>query len=198
MAESAEEVHRRVSAAEPLAVPEVAGWATFPWTVADGALAVRHLAAPQDEQPREGEGERPCPLCAADQPGVIWQNDRWRVKHLARSGLPLVLVLEPLEHLDLPELDDELAGEHGRISTWLVRIMEHRPHIGRVHVNRWGDGCAHLHTWFLARTERLPSLRGSFAVDWDGVLPPGPEDVWRADLAAVAARLATHDGRALV
>jgi hypothetical protein len=36
------------------------------------------------------------------------------------------------------------------------------------------------------------------AVEWDAMLPPPPEDVWRADLEAVAERLATHDGRALV
>ncbi|WP_122818917.1 hypothetical protein [Nocardioides pantholopis] len=198
MAESAEEVHRRVAAAEPLPLPDVAEWPTFPWTVVDGRLAVRHLAGPQDEPARAGEDGRSCPLCG-DQPGTIWVNDNWRVKHLPqRSGLPLVLVLEPLEHLDLPDLDDAMAGEHGRISVWLARIMERLPHVGRVHVSRWGDGCEHLHTWFHARTERLTSLRGSFSVDWDEVLPPGPEDVWRADLAAVAARLATHDGRALV
>ena len=46
-------------------------------------------------------------------------------------------------------------------------------------------------------TAGLLSIRGSFAVDWDDILPPGPEDVWRADLAAVAQQLAAHDGRAV-
>lgn len=129
-------------------------------------------------------------------PGVVWENKRWRVKHRDRSGLPLVLVLEAKEHLDYPDLDDDLAAELGRISVWLTRIMEGLPHVGRVHVSRWGDGCAHLHVWFFARTAGLSFTRGSFAADWDDILPPGPEEVWRADLASVARKLATHDGHA--
>jgi hypothetical protein len=52
--------------------------------------------------------------------------------------------------------------------------------------------------WFIARTARLPHILGSMAVEWNEMLPPGPEDVWRADLKQVADRLATHDGEALV
>jgi hypothetical protein len=50
----------------------------------------------------------------------------------------------------------------------------------------------------MARTAGLLSTKGSFATEWDDILPPGPEEVWRADLAAVARKLATHDGTALV
>ena len=67
-----------------------------------------------------------------------------------------------------------------------------------MHVNRWGDGSEHLHVWFLARPERLPGILGSLAVEWDEMLPPVPEDVWRADIKEVARKLATHDGKALV
>jgi hypothetical protein len=116
----------------------------------------------------------------------------------APKGLPLVLWLSTKEHLDYPEMGDELAGEYGRISTWLCRIMSNLPHIGRVHVNRWGDGSEHLHVWFVARPARLPHVLGSLAVEWDEILPPVPEDVWRADIADVVRRLATHDGKALV
>jgi len=65
-------------------------------------------------------------------------------------------------------------------------------------VHRIVDGAEHLHVWFMARTERLLSTRGSFAVEWDDIIPPGPEDVWRADLATVARKLATHGGEVLV
>jgi hypothetical protein len=71
-------------------------------------------------------------------------------------------------------------------------------HVGRVHVSKIGDGGAHLHVWFMARPARFPQVLGSTVVEWDDVLPPGPEDVWRADLRHVAARLALHDGVALV
>jgi hypothetical protein len=80
----------------------------------------------------------------------------------------------------------------------MSRIMCNMANIGRVHVSRWGDGSSHLHVWFMARTERQAGIRGSFAAEWEDILPPVPEDVWRADLATVARKLANHDGRALV
>lgn len=58
--------------------------------------------------------------------------------------------------------------------------------IGRVHICRWGDGSAHFHIWFMARPARLPQTVGSFAAIWDGILPPLPDDVWRANLERVA------------
>ena len=59
-------------------------------------------------------------------------------------------------------------------------------HIGNVHVCRWGDGGEHFHVWFMARPERMPQLSTSFAAIWEDVLPPLPEDVWRANLDVVA------------
>lgn len=35
----------------------------------------------------------------------------------------------------------------------------------------------------------IPQLLGSFAAVWDDVLPPAPEDMWRANLGHVAAQL---------
>ena len=61
--------------------------------------------------------------------------------------------------------------------------------IGRVHVCRWGDGGEHLHWWFMARPARFTQLIGSFAAVWDEILPPIPDDVWRANLDAVVAAL---------
>ncbi len=109
-----------------------------------------------------------------------------------------MLILRSKEHLDFPDMDDKLAGEYGRIATWLCRIMSHLPNIARVHVNRWGDGGSHLHVWFIARTARLPHIIGSMAAEWEEMLPPVPEDVWLADIKTVARKLATHEGRALV
>lgn len=117
---------------------------------------------------------------------------------MPRAGMPLVLMLEPREHLDLTDLDDDLAAEYGRLSVWLSRIMSNLPHVGRVHVMRIGDGVSHLHLWHIARPERLPNILGSMALEWDEMLPPPPEEIWRADLRTVAERLATHDGHALV
>lgn len=203
MAESAEEVHARVLAAADehgrLPLPPVAEWDIFPWEVVDGALAAKRLASPAPEEARHGADATDCRLCAADPTGVIWANERWRLKHLSeRSGLPLVVSLEPRDHLDFDDLDDAMAAEYGVLAVRIARIVEALPNIARCHVQRIGDGAAHLHIWFMARTAGLPSVRGSFAVDWDDILPPGPEEPWRADLVAVAQQLASYDGEAMV
>ena len=204
MAESADEVYARYQAAAGatgrLPIPPVIEWETFPWEVVDGALVTKPLAPPASEAPRWGDAhDKPCPRCnGKHDERVIWENERWSVSAMPQSGLPFVLMLETREHLDFPDLDDTLAAEFGQITHWLVRIIEGLPNIGRCHIGRWGDGSAHCHAWFLARTEGLGSLRGSFAVEWDEFLPPGPEEVWRADLATVARKLATHGGTARV
>jgi hypothetical protein len=205
MPESPEDLYARVVAQVGedgrLPMPPVTGWEIFPWEVADGALAAKVLRPPLEaEPPRAGDpGGDPCRTCAGTGAEArIWENDRWTVTPLARAGMPLILMLETREHLDYPDLDDDLAAEHGRLSVWLCRIMSNLPYVGRVHVCRWGDGGSHLHVWFIARHERMPGILGSLAVEWDEMLPPPPEEIWRADLKTVADRLATHDGRALV
>ncbi len=64
-----------------------------------------------------------------------------------------------------------------------------------MHVNRWGDGSAHLHLWFLARPYGRLQLRGTFLSLWDDILPEVPENKWREDLALVAAWLGEFGGR---
>ncbi len=203
MPESAAEVYARIVATVGeqgrLPLADSAAWDSFPWEVVDGVLAPKVVGAPAEEQPRWGEHpDKPCGSCAGFDPAtVVWEDDVWVLTHPgAPTGLPLVLTLHPREHLDMGNLDDEHASQLGRISNRLVRIIENLPHIKRVHVNRWGDGGSHLHVWFFARTEGLTGVVGSFAVEWDEMIPPGPEDVWRADLHTVATKLANWGGDA--
>ena len=206
MPESPEELYARIVAqvgeAGRLPMPPVQEWDMFPWEVVDGQLVPKVLRPPVGaEEPRYGETpDKPCSSCAGERLSTaIWENDRWYVASFPEPrGMPLILMLQAQEHLDFPDMDDEMAAEYGVLSARLCRIMSHLPHIGRVHVCRWGDGGSHLHVWFIARPARLPGVIGSLAVEWDEILPPPPEDVWRADLADVARRLANHDGRALV
>ncbi len=200
MPESAEELYVRVVAEVGvdghLPSPPVADWDTFPWEGAD--LRPRTVLAPAAERVRAGEGERPCGHCADPDHGVIWHNDRWLVRAPDRpSGLPVVVWLMTTEHLDFEDMDDDLAGEFGRISKWLHRIIGNLPNIGRVHIGKWGDGSVHLHVWFMARTARMGQSVGSYAPEWDDILPPTPVDIWRADLAEIARQLANHDGDAV-
>ncbi|MEZ5097853.1 MAG: hypothetical protein R2731_18320 [Nocardioides sp.] len=206
MPESAEEVYARVVAAVGedgrLPMPPVEQWDMFPWEVVGGALQPKVVQPPypDEEPPRSGAGGIGCFNCEGEGDAVrVWENDRWKLAHPSRpAGLPLVLWLSSKHHLDYPDMDDDMAAEYGRISVWLCRIMSNLPHIGRVHVGRWGDGSEHLHVWFIARTARLPHIIGSMAVEWDEMLPPTPEEIWRADIRTVATKLVNHDGFSLV
>lgn len=201
MPESAEEVYARVVAAVGedgrLPVTETPHWDTFPWEVVDGEIVQKVLAAPADEPPRQGETGAGCSACGIADDRVVWEDEFWQLVHNGGpSGLPVVLQLQTREHLDYPDLSDELASQLGRISVRLVRIISNLPNIGRVHVNRWGDGSAHMHVWFVARTARLATILGSLAIEADDALPPGPEDVWREDLHTIATKLANWGGDA--
>ena len=203
MAESAEQVHARITAQVGpdgrLPAPPSNEWDNFPWEVVDGSIVPRRLPPPADEPPRSGETEDgPCPSCFGVPPeNIVWEDDFWRLKHLGGpSGLPIVLILEPRRHLDFGQLDDELASQHGRITNRLVRVVEGLENVARCHVLRYGDGSQHAHTWVVGRTARLTGVIGSPTIEWDDVLPAGPEDVWRADLHTIATKLANWGGEA--
>ena len=109
----------------------------------------------------------------------------------------MVLILESRSHLDLGDLPNLLAAELGVMTVRLERAIRSLDGVARVHVNRWGDGSAHLHVWFLARPYGRLQLRGTFLSLWDDILPPIPESQWRENLALVAAWLAEFGGRPL-
>jgi diadenosine tetraphosphate (Ap4A) HIT family hydrolase len=189
--ETPEELWERVHG--ELRVPPVGDWDTWPF---DGELSVRPLSPPVErEAPRSGEDGVDCRRCAASDDEYLWTNERWRLFALDRpSGLPLIVLLETRGHFAEPgDLPDELASELGLLIARIERAIRSLGELGRVHVCRWGDGGEHLHWWFIARPARLPQLIGSFAAIWDDVLPPTPEDVWRADLAALRAALDAGD-----
>jgi hypothetical protein len=181
---------------DPRRLPEFTSWPTFPF---EGDLRVRPLDPPVgQEPPRQGEDPSTCPACQAPDEAYIWVSDRWRVRALDRpTGLPMVLILESRSHLDLGDLPNLLAAELGVMTVRLERAIRSIDGVVRVHVNRWGDGAAHLHLWFLARPFGRLQLRGTFLSLWDDILPPVPETEWRQNLALVAAWLGEFGGRPL-
>ncbi len=197
MAESADELYRRVAAGVDadgrLPMPSLEGWDTFPF---EGELRVKQLLPPEAvEPPRKGEDPGDCRRCLSGLEGAIWHDERWLVTRLDEpSGLPVVVLLQPRAHGDLGDLDDETAADLGRMLVRVERAVCGVPGIARVHVGRWGEGSAHLHWWFLARPFGFAQLRSSFAEIWDSILPPLPEDVWRQNLALVASTLAEGGG----
>lgn len=177
-------------------MPPVEDWDTFPF---GGELRPRPLEPPVEEPPRGGEDPADCWRCNRGAVGALWSDERWRLFSLDEpSGLPVVVLLEPIEHLDLPDVSEDLAGELGRLIVRVERAVRAVDGVARVHVGRWGEGSAHLHVWFMARPAGMLQLRSSFAAIWDDVLPPTPDVVWRENLATVAHALAEGGGTALV
>ena len=180
----------------PSKLPDFVSWPSFPF---EGDLRLKPLEPVADsEPPRQGEDINACVACAAKDEAYIWVSERWRVRAMDRpTGLPMVLILESRSHLDLGDLPNLLAAELGVMTVRLERAIRSLDGVARVHVNRWGDGAAHLHLWFLARPFGRLQLRGSFLSLWDDILPPISEARWRENLAMVAAWLAEFGGRPL-
>lgn len=175
-----------------LPLPESVTWDIFPF---EGSLVVKRLDDPVlPEPPRFGENGRDCQACQRADDGCLWTDAGWRLLTPSeRSGVP-ALLLEPREHLDLGDLDDARAAELGRLIVRIERALRSIPGVARVHVNRWGDGGAHLHVWFLARPDGLVQLRGSCLPDWLDILPPLPAEQWDAIGRHVARVLASGGG----
>ncbi|MEV6303751.1 hypothetical protein AB0M02_30395 [Actinoplanes sp. NPDC051861] len=176
-------------------LPDFTRWPSFPF---EGDMRVKKLAQPVEvEPPRSGEDASDCVACGTPDDAYIWVSERWRVRAMDRpTGLPMVLILECRSHLDLGDLPNLLAAELGVMTVRLERAIRSLDGVARVHVNRWGDGSAHLHMWFLARPYGRLQLRGTFLSLWDDILPVIPETQWRENLALVAAWLADFGGKA--
>ncbi len=180
----------------PPPLPDFTRWPSFPF---EGDMRVKSLAEPVEvEPPRSGEDAADCVACNTPDDAYIWVSDRWRVRGMDRpTGLPMVLILECRSHLDIGDLPNLLAAELGVMTVRLERAIRSLDGVARVHVNRWGDGSAHLHMWFLARPYGRLQLRGTFLSLWDDLLPVIPEEQWLENLALVAEWLAGFGGRAI-
>jgi diadenosine tetraphosphate (Ap4A) HIT family hydrolase len=140
-----------------------------------------------------------CHLCEESLAEAIWSDDRWRVLSKAEPhGLPMVAVLAPWAHHDLEDLPPDLAAELGPMIQRVARAIGRLEAVGRVHVNRWGDGSHHVHLWFLARPKGMWQMRGAMLAVWDDLLPPVPAEEWATNRGTVGAALAEQGGRALV
>ena len=151
-----------------------------------------------DEEPaRRGETAADC-WCASgfgdDDGTMVWTNARWRLSLARETGLPVMLMLTPAEHHDLPSLPLDLAAEMGQLVVAVSDAVEHLPSVGRVQLARYGDGGAHLHLFFLGRPARILQFRGSPLIDWEENLPRVPLEVLQANARAVAERLVVHVG----
>jgi hypothetical protein len=181
-----------------LPMPEQSMWEIFPFET-DGLRTKPFEPPVLPEPPRHGEGGAGCSRCADPMKGAVWSDERWVLVGFGEPlGLPFGAALMPKAHLDLGDLDETYAAELGVLTVRVDRAVRALGHVGRVHVNKWGDGGAHLHLTFFARPEGLLQLRGSCATLWEEMLPRMPADVVAADLRSVAHALAAQGGTAHV
>lgn len=175
---------------EPLPLPAFVNWPIFPF---EGDLRVRSYQGLADHDwPRSGEpGGDPCDCCAASDDEYVWADARWRVRAPRDiPGVPVQVFLETRAHLDMHEMDAELAAEFGQLIVRLDRAIQAVGGIGRVHMSRWGDGGSHFHAWFYGRPFGALQVVGFCLPMWAMILPPPDEATWRRNLAIVATELA--------
>lgn len=189
---------RRLPTGERLPLPagSVADWPTFPF---EGDFRVKPLRpAVLPEPPRAGEdGPEECRTCLKPVAEALWADDHWRLDAVGtESRLPAVVLLQPRGHHDLADLPAERAAELGPLLQRAERAVLGLDGVARVHVNRWGDGAAHLHFWLLARPAGLLQLRGSFLAVWEELLPPVPDEERRSAHRLIAESMAAGGGTA--
>jgi diadenosine tetraphosphate (Ap4A) HIT family hydrolase len=199
MVTAPEEFYARVLAVADdqrrLPVPDQTTWDIFPFEPA-GLVARRLDPLTLPEPPRQGEDGRECARCARPDERVAWSDEHWTLSGLGEPpGVPFAAILESRAHLDLGDLDDERAAELGRLIVTVERAARSLPGVARVHVNRWGDGCSHLHVFFFGRPAGMLQLRGSCLPLWEEMLPRVPAAAAGSALRSVAAALASRGGR---
>lgn len=174
--------------------PDMTKWDIFPFT---GEFTVKELDPPvQPEPPRAGDpGGPPCGQCTNDDRSYLWVDDDWRVSTTRRpTAIPALVFLQTREHHDLADLPPRLATALGAMIQRVEAALLGLGNVGRVHVNRWGDGSAHFHLWFFARPSGAMQLLGTFLPVWNGILQPIGLEQWTANLHAVAQALVSGGG----
>ncbi|HEX5578898.1 MAG TPA: hypothetical protein VFY43_04450, partial [Candidatus Limnocylindria bacterium] len=158
------------------------------------------LAEPIIPEPERG-GLRgvDCSSCQRDSGFHVWQDDHWMLGIPAESsGLPIIAVLISQAHHDLEDLPADLAARLGPMIQRVARAIGSLEDVGRVHVNRWGDGSEHFHVWILARPLGMWGMRGALLAAWDDLLPRVPPEEWDRNRRAVAEAMAAGGGELLL
>jgi diadenosine tetraphosphate (Ap4A) HIT family hydrolase len=187
---------RRLPIGERVSTAPLTGNDLWPF---DADLETAPLDEPQiPEPPRAGAGGIDCSSCRRTPGFDAWQDEHWALGIPEQpSGLPILAVLISQPHHDLEDLPPDLAAELGPMIQRVSRAIGSLEDVGRVHVNRWGDGSEHFHVWFLARPKGMWQLRGALLAAWDDLLPKVPQDEWDENRRRVAAALAAEGGDAL-
>jgi hypothetical protein len=190
--------HARLPYGERVSPEPLVGQPFFPFE-GDGLTVVPLDEPIVPEPPRGGEpGGEECFRCANPDANVVWRDDHWEVRAgFERPGLPIVAGLNSRAHITLRTMPNDLAATLGPMIRRLAMAIERIDSVARCHFNRWGDGSAHFHMWFLARPLGMMQLRGAMIAAWDELLPRVPDDELAANIRTVAAAMAEGGGEAI-
>jgi diadenosine tetraphosphate (Ap4A) HIT family hydrolase len=178
-----------------LTIDEIVAQEIFPFT---GDLRVKPLEPLVIPEPARRDSDlASCGSCRRPDSDFIWVDEHWRVQPFLPTPVPGVVLLDTRAHHDsFSDLSPELLGELGLMIARVERAVESIGKVGRVHLNRWGDGGAHFHLWFIPRPLGALQLRGSCLPMWFDVLPDLYDQAAEAPLRTIAEALSTEGGTA--
>src|SRR5262249_16876454 len=85
------------------------------------------------------------------------------------------------------ELSPVHLAEFGPLVAAIERCLLGLGGVSRVHVSRWGDGCAHFHVFVYPRPRGRLQLRGTFLAIWELLLPrAGSREIQRVENSIAA------------
>jgi diadenosine tetraphosphate (Ap4A) HIT family hydrolase len=140
------------------------------------------------EPPRRGEpGGEPCGICGGAATGALWQDDLWTLHAPVNGSIPGAVWVASRDHFDsFADMPGAYAADFGRMAARVERAILSLGDVARVHLNRWGDGGAHFHVWFIPRPLGMLEARGMYLPIWEDMLP----NVSDAELEAAATKVA--------
>jgi len=148
------------------------------------------------EPPRRGEpGGEPCGICGGGTTSAVWSDEHWTLHPPVQGSLPGAVWLASRAHVDsFSDLPDEVARSFGPVAARVERAILSLGDVGRVHLNRWGDGAAHFHVWFIPRPLGMLEAAGMMLPLWEDVLPNVSDEELRKAAERVAAAMGAAGG----
>src|SRR5262245_33934204 len=138
-----------------------------------------------------------CQACTQPDEAFVWTDEHWRLLPCLPTQIPGIVLLQPRVHFDsFSDMSPALLAELGTMTARIERALHATGDVARVHVNRWGDGGAHFHLWFMPRPNGALQLRGSMLPMWLDLMPDLPDDEARERLTRIGAALAADGGTA--
>jgi diadenosine tetraphosphate (Ap4A) HIT family hydrolase len=143
------------------------------------------------EPPRRGEpGGEPCGICGGASTRALWSDEKWTLHAPVSGSLPGTVWVASREHFDsFADMPPGFAADFGLLAGRVERAILSLGDVARVHLNRWGDGGAHFHVWFIPRPLGMLEARGMYLPVWEDALPNVPDAELEAAARKVAAAL---------